>query len=164
MDLIESIGNRKVGRKLIHPIGPKQISELLAGIPQFTEMTIFFKDNLGDPIGEKRPGWEHKKLKGNSTVYLKFRNLIDVSYNGLTENWALYMFPFHMEQSKKAKNFIVKTGLIVAKNWLVENREETWREGHRHLIVGVTEDLSEFCIFETHGERIVSKEKHYITL
>ena len=160
------ISNRKpeISRELKFPIGFQIIEEVLSEIPLEMNLILSFADSLGENIGEFAPYSFGSKitLKNEAKEFIHFKKILTINYSSFTDKLTLTIYPCEKMDANTIKNFLVKNGLSLIKNWLNEDRSETWFEGHRFLQIGLNENFNKYCIMETLNEYITFKHiEHY---
>lgn len=114
-------------------------------------------------MGIFNPAKGFRQLKGNARELISYRNIISLSYLVFSDIWVIRLYFVPLEISRRQKVFIQETGLQLMKNWLNQEKPQTWFEGHRYFQIGINEDLTKYCIFETQNNHIIDKQIKLIT-
>jgi len=163
MELISS-HKSKPAKGLTHSLGPKKISELLSGIEIYNNLNLWLSKEKGAGIGLFVPGWNLKYLKGNSTKFLKFNTILTGNYSRSLNKWSIILYSIKIEHNKRVKQFLIETGVPVLRNWFESEKTETWYEGRRYLQIGLNENLTEYCIFETQNDQVINRKTAIIEM
>lgn len=147
-----------------HSIGTKQISELLSGIQLYDELSITFDKEKGQRMGLFIPGWSGRYMKGASKDLLNFWRIISVNYSKNLDKWTINLKAIEIRKNKQAKRFLIEYGIPLLRKWLEIEKNETWFSGSRYFIIGLNENLNEYCIWETHNDRTIKKKTEIITV
>ena len=131
------------------------LSEYLSGIPMFDEIDVVFDGKPGSSIGLFVPGWSGRYLK-NRRLKLGFKELAYAEHNSL--GWSLRLMAVPREQKYAIQLVLLEHGLKFIKAWLSTHRHDTWFFGHHVLQVGVNEEITELCCFETHNDRVIKDQ------
>ena len=157
MEYLKTRYKQRPVRGYAYALGTKTISESLTGCKYYSELKVGFDKEHNKRLGLFVPGWSARKLKGNSTELISFRCIISIRYSEALNDWNISNYPIGVEKSETAKHFLIEAGLPIIKKWLNSERAETWFSGQRYLQIGLNESLSEYCVFETHNDRVVEK-------
>ncbi|MCZ4410665.1 hypothetical protein O3Q51_17750 [Cryomorphaceae bacterium 1068] len=155
--MIKTSHKSKPIRGLTHSIGAKRISEALSGIGVYDDLSVSFDKEKGNRMGLLVPGWNSRYMKGHSKDLLEFWRVISASYSEPLQEWRVNLKAVEIEKSQRIKTFLIKIGLPLLREWLDAERSATWYIGNRHIQVGLNEDLSAYCIWETNNDRTVEK-------
>lgn len=104
------------------------------------------------------PGWNGRYMKGESRDLLGFRRVISATYSKPLEKWTVNLKAVEIKDNKQIKKFLIEIGLPLLRYWLESERQETWYNGHHHLQIGLNENLTEYCVWETHNDRTMEKK------
>ncbi len=149
---------------LTHSIGAKQISESLTGIGIYNDLSISFDKEKGHRMGLFVPGWSGRYMKGESKDLLGFWRVISGDYSKPLEKWTINLKAVEIKNNKQIKNFLIEIGLPLLRNWFESEKTETWYTGNRHFQIGLNENLTEYCTWETHNDRTIEKKTELITV
>ncbi len=159
---MEIVTSRKprLENKLKFPIGFEIVDEKFKNITTQKTINLNFSNEIGNKIGVFTPYSFGNliKLKNKSIDLLEFRQTLVVNYINHQQNWNLRIYPCEIETTSIIKNFIVKIGLEICKNWIESSKNETWYEGQRFLQIGINENQTKYCILETQNEYIIEKQ------
>ncbi len=144
---------------LTHSIGANQISDSLKGIQIYDDLSISFDKDKGNRMGIFVPGWNSIYMKGESRDILDFRRVISGTYSHPLEKWSLNLKAVELKYNKKTKKFLIEIGLPLMRNWFELEKPETWYNGHRNFLIGLNNNLTEYCIWETYNDRTVNKKR-----
>ncbi len=147
---------------LTHSIGAKQISESLSKIGVYNDLSIYFDKEKGRRMGLFVPGWSGRYMKGESRDLLGFWNVISGTYSKPLNQWTLNLKPVAIKDNKQIKKFLIEMGLPLLRNWFETERPETWYNGYRQFQIGLNEDLTEYCIWETQNDRTIEKKTNSV--
>ena len=139
-------------------MGTKELSEGLYNCKYYNQLSLYFDYEEGRRIGVFVPGWDLRRLKGNSRELLPFINILTVSFSAFRDTWKIRLYPVKPDNSKRIKSFLKENGLATVKKWLNKEKPETWFEGYRNFQIGINQGVSKYCIFETHNEYVVYKK------
>ncbi|MBU3011123.1 hypothetical protein KO506_06895 [Polaribacter vadi] len=145
-----------------HSIGTKQISEMLSGIGIYNDLSISFNKEKGHRMGVSVPGWNGRTMKGQSRDLLGFWRVISGTYSKPLDKWTINLKAVEIENNKRIKKFLIEIGIPLLRNWFESEKPETWYNGHRNLLIGLNENLTEYCTWETHNDRTVKKTTELI--
>jgi hypothetical protein len=139
----------RISRDLAFPLGAKQISEALEGVPQYASLSIWFSChynlttaarireilNSGAPLGVLEARYRHVR-PGRSAS----RELIEMGW--YEETWRLSVHPVPRERKFVTRTLLLTTGLPKIRAWLETPRPETWRDGNHYccLLVSFAEE------------------------
>ena len=147
---------------MTHSIGAKQISESLSGIGIYNDLSISFDKEKGHRMGIFVPGWNGRSMKGESRDLLGFWRVISGTYSKPLEKWTVNLKAVEIKDNKQIKKFLIEIGLPLLRNWFESEKPETWYNGHRNFLIGLNENLTEYCTWETHNDRTVKKTTELI--
>jgi len=147
-----------------HSIGTKQISELLSGIDIYDDLSISFDKEKGHRMGLFVPGWSGRSMKGESKDLLGFWRVISGTYSKPLDKWTINLKAVEIGNNKRIKNFLIEIGIPLLRNWFESKKSETWFSGHRHFQIGLNENLTEYCIWETHNDRTIKKKTEIMNM
>ena len=139
--LIQTRYRQPIARDLSHPIGAEQLSEALAGVPQFDELSVSFSGvpNLwADTRPAKLGEFERDPQPVLSAWFTNRRPGVSGSSNlqsaEIGERWGLTVYPVPSGLKATVRAALGAHGIPVVREWLAEPRTETWREALRHEI------------------------------
>ena len=159
---MEIILSRKPGltNNLKFPIGFEIVDDNFKDVGSEQPLNLNFSNEVGNRIGHFAPYsfGDLIKLKNDSKELLEFRQILTVNFSVRERNWNLRIYPCEIEMAPKIKNFILKTGLSICKNWVNLKRNETWFEGQRFMQVGINDNVTKYCVLETQNEYIIQKQ------
>ena len=121
------------------PLGAKQISEALEGVPQYTGLTIGFvcHYNLttaarvreildsGESLGVLEARYRHVRPS-------RFASQEFIEMGWYDETWEVSVYPVPRERKSAARSLLLTTGLPKIRTWLETPRTETWRSGRHY--------------------------------
>ena len=149
---------------MTHSIGVKQISESLNGLGIYNDLSISFDKEKGNRMGVFVPSWSGRYMKGESRDLLRFWRVISGTYSTQLDKWSLNIKAVEVHKSKQVKNFLIEIGLPLLRNWFESKKSETWYSGHRNFLIGLNENLTEYCTWETLNDRTIKKKIEIITV
>ncbi len=134
----------RISKDLAFPIGAKQISEALEGVPQYASLTVGFVChydlttaarireilNSSEPLGVLEARYRHDR-PGRSAS----REFIEMGW--YEETWELSVYPVPRERKFATMTLLLTTGLPKICTWLETPRPETWRSGHHYCCIVV---------------------------
>ena len=140
--MIPTRSRRRISRDLAFPLGAKQISDALEGVPQYTSLTIWFSCHYnlktaarireildsGEPLGVLEARYRHVP-PGRSAS----RDLIEMGW--YDETWELSVYPVPRERKSATRSLLLTMGLPKIRTWLETPRPETWRSGHHYCSI-----------------------------
>ncbi len=156
--MIKTHHRSKPNNGLTHSIGTKQMSEAMSGLPIYDELSISFDKEIGNQMGLFVPGWTGRYMKGESKDLLRFRRIISGTYSKPLEEWRITLYSVERQHNKRIKQFLLEIGLDKLRQWLEFEKPDTWYIGHRHFIIGLNENFTEYCVWETQNEYTINKE------
>ena len=141
MRLIRTSSRPTLRRGLSHPVGAEAISRVLAGCPQFDELSILFLD---------KPTLLHP----NPTECPDFASAFSVHFNAAWAGWGLNVSAVPSTVRNTVRQLLETTGLPGVGEWLARPRPETWYEGHRQFEVGYAVAPPRVCFVESQNYRV----------
>ena len=150
----------ELSKNLKFPIGFEIVDEKFKNIINDKYLNLDFSNKTGNRIGIFVPYsfGSLTKLKNESKELLEFRQILSVNFSTREQNWILRIFPNEIEENSKIKKFILENGIDLCKNWVEIERNQTWFEGQRFLQIGMSENLTKYCVLETQNEFIIEKQ------
>src|SRR5271166_3169519 len=133
----------KLPRGLSHPVGAEVISRALWGCPHYDELWIAF-------------GSRPLPLYPPSAEFADFRLAFSVVCNHHTASWYLSVPAVPSKERASARQLLIAVGLPGVRDWLCQQRAETWYEGFRLLQVGFAVEPLRLCFVESLNHRVVS--------
>ncbi len=139
--LIPTRYRQPIARDLSHPIGAEQLSEALAGVPQFDALSVSFSGvpnlwadtrpaKLGEVERDPQPilsAWFTNRHPGVSSS----PNLQSAEFG---ERWGLTVYPVPSGLKATVRAALGASGIPELREWLAAPRTETWRGALRHEI------------------------------
>jgi hypothetical protein len=124
--LIPTTSRDKPRRGRSFAVGAEALTEALAGVPQFEELTLAFRDR----------SW----LEG----------AVSVVYDSAAAAWRIEVGSVPSEIRSAVRRYLVETGLPTVRAWLLARRPEVWYDRDRKLRVSCwgTEPRSSIGEFE----------------
>ncbi len=110
------------------------------------------------------PGWSGRSMKGESKDLLSFWRVISGTYSKPLDKWSINLKAVEIGNNKSIKNFLIEIGIPLLRNWFESEKSETWFSGHRHFQIGLNENLTEYCTWETHNDRTIKKKTKIINM
>lgn len=148
---------RKNIPSLATPINFKTIVEKIGDIDNINDLDVVFPNDKGRQIGLFVPGWSFVKIKGSAQELLSFTEIVSVNYSEPQDKWTIRLYACNKELNSIIKDFIINIAIQIIKDWLIEDKADTWYLGRRYLQIGINEDMSQYCVFETHNNKIIRK-------
>lgn len=129
----------RISRDLAFPLGAKQISEALEGVPQYASLSIRFSCHVnlktasrireildsGERLGVLEARYRHVRPNRSAS-----RELIETGW--YEETWDLSVHPVPRERKFATRTLLLTTGLQKIRTWLETPRPETWRDGNHY--------------------------------
>lgn len=143
----------KISGELSFPLGAKEISEVLEGVPQYASLTLAYY-----PHWDKTPACIRKILDSGESLCVmeaRYRNvrpgrsgsqmLQDMGW--YDETWELAVYPIPRNKRSATKTLLLAEGLPRIRAWLEMERPGTWRDGHHscRLMVRFAEEGILLC-------------------
>ena len=137
-DLIPTRYKSKLRKGLSYPVGAKMISELLAGVPQFTDLTVGFSERSW-PLKQSEFAELLKTSKPIPIIGISYQNVspgltgsnYHIESGFYTESWDLLVFPVPSDLRHTVRERITTEGAAMLRNWLNTPRSMTWRTGRK---------------------------------
>lgn len=148
---------RKNVPSLITPVTFKTIVEKIGDIDNIEELEVVSSNEIGRKIGLFVPGWSSIKIKGNAQDLLSFTEIISVDYSEPLDKWTIRLYACNKEYNSIVKTFIINIAIPIINDWLTEDKVDTWYLGRRYLQIGINENISQYCVFEIHNDKIIRK-------
>lgn len=143
----------QISRELSFPLGAKQVSEVLEGVPQYNGLTIAFQPHWREtPARIKAMVDRGESLLVLAAEYHNFppgrsgsHYLIDQGW--YDETWELAVYPVPRERKAATRTLLLSSGLPKIRAWLETTRPDTWRDGrhHCHIWVRFAEEGALYC-------------------
>ncbi|PAP74901.1 hypothetical protein B1759_16535 [Rubrivirga sp. SAORIC476] len=132
---------------LSYPLGAKNISDALAGVPQFDALSIRFSPDQDNP---------HRAESPFLVLRVNYRNSVpgrSASNNMIEEGWYDPKWEISVGAVPRTLRHSVKTALLTealpkVRQWLLNNADATGREGHSWVRVRYDAD-QERLTYET---------------
>ena len=137
---------------------------MLSGIGIYDDLSISFDKEKGHRMVLFVPGWSGRSMKGESKDLLGFWRVISGTYSKPLDKWTINLKAVKIENNKWIKKFLIEIGIPLLRNWFESEKPETWYNGHRNFLIGLNENLTEYCSWETHNDRTVSKKTELISI
>ncbi len=138
--LIPTRFREPIWRDLSYPIGSTQLSAELAGVPQFSMLSVAFS---GVPYQWRDKGYLHQlahqprpvleALYSNKRVGFRTSN-DDVARGAFGEKWDLTVYAVPSSLKATIRAALGAEGLATVRDWLAKPRSETWRGDRRHQL------------------------------
>lgn len=157
LKLIEPIYKDKIGIGQSYPLGTEEISNALDGIPQYHELSISYRNSEGASLGASSSGFKRGKVKEDTSDLLGFQEILSISYSYHRSTWSLAILRTPSAQKKQVKSFLLSTGLPLIKNWLMQERGETWYNGYWYFQLGVNKAMDKYAVRENFNHQVISK-------
>ncbi|MDR1503381.1 MAG: hypothetical protein LBT43_13115 [Prevotella sp.] len=151
---------RKNIPSLVMPVNFNTIANKIGDIDNIEEIDIVSTNEMGRRIGLFVPGRALVKIKGNSQELLSFTEFMSVNYSEPLDKWTVRLYACYKEHNSIIKDFIINIAIPIIKDWLIIDKVDTWYLGRRYLQIGINEDISKYCVFETHNDKIIHKFIH----
>ena len=153
--LIPTRWRNEISQELSYPIGAELLSRGLEGVPQFEELEVAFWCH--QTAAEIRRATETGELV--QLFEVRFTNIppgLTGSKEGIdqgwySETWSLFVYPVLREHKPVGRRALVERGLPAARDWLMEPRSTTWRQGHRYFEVWIRPSEQTVKCVERHG-------------
>ena len=138
IDLIPTRYKSKLRKGLSHPVGAKLISELLAGVRQFPDLTVTFAER-SFAITQCEFDELLKSSKRIPVIDIWYRNMkpgysgskYDIEREFYTETWELLVFPVPSDMRHRVQEKLTTEGITMLRDWLNTPRPMTWRTGRK---------------------------------
>lgn len=163
MKLIETRFKAKPSYGFTHSLGSKAISTILLGCQFYEALKIGFHDSIGNRIGLFTPHMSLQKIKGHSKDLLNYRCLISIRYSAPINEWNIILYSVSVDKNKVSKKFLQEKAIPIIRNWLDEDKPQTWFEGHRYLQIGLNDNITSYCVLETQNDHIIDKKTAIIS-
>jgi len=129
-----------VSKDLSYPVGAEIVSKLLAGVPQYELLNIYFAGYVtaatlrrriarGEPVGIFEASYYHARPALNRPR----------SFRGL-ETWELRVHPIPRERKFETRRLLVEDGLQRVRSWLTLQRPPVWYEGTKRCSLQIVFD------------------------
>jgi len=148
----------KLPKELSFPIGTELINDVLKEIELVEAFSIFYNHEIGGRMGLFRPGYALVKMKGESKELLPFKRVLSVNYSHPLKEWTLTVYPISKSHLSTAKKLVNEIGMKLIHGWLTTPKAQTWYSGRRYFIIGLNDELTNYCIWETLNDRTIKKE------
>ena len=158
LKLIEPIYKDKIGIGQSYPLGTAEISNALDGIPQYQELSISYRNSEGASLGASSSEFRKRgKIKEDTSDLLGFQQVLSISYSYHGSTWSLAILRTPSAQKKQVKSFLLSIGLPLIKNWLMQERGETWYNGYWYFQLGVNKAMDKYAVRENFNHQVISK-------
>lgn len=131
--LIPTLWKSNIPKGLSFPVGAQLVSEHLAGVPHFSELTITF-------WGAYEPSRIHntEELAVITASFRKDEKSIsnssrDPDNTWLKPDWSLLVSPVPSQLRSRVRGAMVENGFRFIREWLSADRPANWYFGRRHL-------------------------------
>ena len=161
--LIEPTYKDKLGIGLSYPIGTQLISESLEGVPQYDSLSIHYRKHKG-PWLAASPMRDLYNIEGDVLDLYPFDTVIQAYYSKQQESWSIIVYRTLKAQNKLVHDFLLSIGLVLIKNWLSDERSETWYNGFRTFQIGLNTPLDQYAVRETFNNRLIDKHIHSLSV
>ena len=139
MAVIPTDRKQKLPARLSYPLGAKEVSEALAGVPQFDRFALSFH---GRPMHSAvefdavlRAGAPHLVFRAafhKREPFLSSPNLF-VESGWYDPQWELTVYPVPRQHRHAANVALTKQALPKVKQWLSQPGAQAWRSGYKAL-------------------------------
>ena len=138
VDLIPTRYKSKLRKGLSHPVGAKLISELLAGVRQFPDLTVTFAEQ-SFAMTKCEFAELLKSSKRIPVIEICYRNIkpglsgsnYHIEHGHFTESWELFVFPVPSDMRHMVREKLTTEGITTLRDWLNTPRPMTWRAGRK---------------------------------
>jgi hypothetical protein len=126
-----------ISRELAYPIGAEALSEALAGVPQFDQLSLSFWTGM-----DATPASFHRRSESG-----QFLPVLEAAYRNIDpgrtasksmleqgwyeETWQLLVYPVLRQHTSLVRRALELRGLTRIREWLEKPRPETWRHGRK---------------------------------
>jgi hypothetical protein len=133
----------RLPRQLSYPLGAKQISKVVDGIPQFDVLELSFARWYYTELFRK----ENKPVPVLSASYIRSdASPLQSKFDAERQDpgWRLTVRPVPNAEAAACRTLLLETGLPRARAWLVSSRSETWLRSSHEIEVSFAGDHLEF--------------------
>lgn len=164
MELIPTAYKGRLRKGMSHPVGAELMSEALAGVPPWHDLSLHFNAIPRHGIGLFTPGGGLHYLRGKVGKQLLGFN--EYLYCGFWDPgvWTIGTFPVFSGERKSVRLALEHVALPRLRAWLGKKRTETWMQPQRVVQIGLNTEFSEVGFLETNNDRVVTVEKLPVTL
>ena len=143
---------------LKHAADVRQLSDKMHASPLFEQLKLVFEAEKGTRMDLYLSRSEHKNMRpGESRRMGDFHVIIAAAYSSPKDEWTLHCSPVEEAYADYALSFLNTNGFRAIRKWLDNPKERTWYTGHRMLLVGVNENMTESCVLELYNDGVVRK-------
>ena len=143
----------RISGELSFPLGAKQISEALAGVPQYAGLAVSFYPHWGETSAHIRAALDSgEPLRVMEARYRnvrpdRFASQVLMDEGWYDETWELAVYPVLRDRKAATGTLLLTTGLPKVRAWLETPRSDTWRNGHHfcRLLVRLAEEATLHC-------------------
>lgn len=150
------------------PIKYQCIIETLGDIDNIENIHIVFDYNLGKTIGVSQPGWNNRRLKGDTNDLSSFIEIMQIIYSPYMEssslNETIELSAWTICVRSCIRTYVTKISMLlrdeilpIIKEWLNQQRTDVWYVNRQNLQIGINKEISKYCILETQEENIIKK-------
>jgi len=137
--VIPTRSKAKLPAHLSYPLGAEAVSRALAGVPQFDQLTISFRDHPGVSamafqavLRDRRPYVVLKAAFDRSPTGISTSQLlVDAGWHD--PKWQITVYPVPRPIRHAARLALLKHALPIIRRWLSHPTATTWSTGHRRL-------------------------------
>jgi hypothetical protein len=157
--LIEPIYKDKIGAGQSYPLGTEAISKALEGIPQYSKLSLTYRNGDGASLGATSSQYSMGKVKQDTSDLINFQQVLTAAYSHRWATWSLILQRVSSAQNKQVKSFLLQTGLPLLKDWLSQERPDTWYNGYWYFQIGVNKAMDQYAVRENFNHQLISKYK-----
>ena len=157
MELIPTAHKGRLPKGQSHPLGAEIVSDALRGVPLWSELDLRFNAIQKHGLGLFVPGGGGS-LRGRTGRQLL--SFLEVMYCGFWGSgvWTIGTFPVRSSDRDPIRKILTTLALPRLREWLSEDRPETWFSPQRYLQFGLAKDFRQIGVLETHNDRVVQVE------
>jgi len=129
----------KLPKRLSYPLGAEAVSQALAGVPQFEQLRLRFRDHPGTSamefqqvLREGRPYVLLQAAFDRSSMHLSASNSM-IADGWYDKKWRITVYPVLREHRHAARLALLRHALPAVKRWLAQPAAARWESGHRRL-------------------------------
>jgi hypothetical protein len=135
------------------------ISNALAGVPQFGDLSIWFHREPGGRLGLFTPGWALRRLQGSAARdLLSFTEFFSCSWSS-SPGWSLTVRPVPQSERRDFAQLVSGMALPALRSWLAAARPDTWFEGQHVFQVGANPERTRVAFLETHNDQVIDHKQ-----
>jgi hypothetical protein len=158
-NLLHTISHDKAAKGYSHPVSTEMLSEALGGLPQFSEIKLYYRSSEGKVLDESMPGSGDRKLHGAAATALDgYRDFLECIWTPADE-WTLTVYTVPSNRKAEIKRECTEHALPALRKWLAVSRDDSWFIGRRALQIGVSEFTDEVALRETHNDRVTHQQE-----